>query len=465
MKRIVNKLIPVALVLIMVFVCTTAMFILADEETGTEEANASDTGIVFEENETAQAIYASSSFIPSDELDADFEPSDGLTVIYGSNLSVEDIFTKKSYDEVLSLKKEVCGAAESDTDTCYVYDEATDSYVYYEDDAQTGQSGADTTGSDDGTDDDCVTPESNTFIVMCMQNGKRRDVEYVSVSYEDSVDISVIDALVASYLADDMLTSRVKDFICEQVGTVDSAYYGTLSTSASSTIVMQLRDTNYHIANYTVSSTSYPVMVYKKNITYRAALVSNTLEDCDPYIISASVTITPGSDITSSEAAEYSSLSASGIYNDKYSSKVRILAAKTYYENLFPDQDYYVSMSPMSSITDVNGRTFTISLSPGGVSLSFDLNLSTSATVNLVTDFEPEGTSYVMFVAEKGLLVSYPTISEEKFSYNSAVDFSSGYSTLYTNVGTNIKYYFKGTDPDTVTTWWGTTKEFYYENN
>ncbi|MCD7747290.1 MAG: hypothetical protein LUI61_03000 [Firmicutes bacterium] len=468
MKSIVRKLVSTTLILTMVLICATAIFILADEESS--EANASSTGIVFEESKTAQEIYASSNFIPSDELDADFEFSDGLTVIYGSNLSVKDIFIKKSYDEIVSEKD---AAAESESsDQSSGEDELTNE-EYQEIDNFYGYTASESTGSVDSeeTDDNAeeietnASSETNTFIIMCLQSGGKRDIEYVSVSYEDDVDIAVINGFVEGNLESEALSTCTKDFICEKLGSANSVYNsGSTELSATSTtsLVMTLKDTNYYIANYTPSSssTSYPLMIYKKNIIYNANIIANKLTDANTYVLTSYVTVTPGNAISTSEANGYAS--RTDLKNSTYKNAIIVKGVKSYYENLFPNQDYYITMSPMENKTNVNGMTFTVSTgAPGISSASFVADFETGAKVNMDYSFDSTGTSYVKFEGYKNGIYS-ACLSTEQFSFITSVYLYSGYDILYTNVGTNILYYFQGTDPSAAK-WAGTPREFYYE--
>lgn len=313
----------------------------------------------------------------------------------------------------------------------------------------------------------CST-ECITYMLICMKQDNIIDAEYVSVTYEKDVDINVINAFIECETEAYAIDARVMNFICDYVsgGLFANNLDNSNNARASSltTTVQTLRDTNYYIANYTTNTGSvYPLMIYKKEITYVAQLQANELPEDDLYIIMAYVTVIPGNDISSLEAAEYASINRSEIYNSTYGNAIALKSIRTIFENLFPDMDYYINMSPRGSLTDVAGRTLSISLGlPPSISVEVLLDFVSDSQIDMTTEFDPYGKCVVQFDSSHSILSE--NLSTEMFNYTAGVYMYSGSTTLSTRVATDIMYYFQPYQSHSAV-WSGSAREFYYENN
>ena len=215
MKKMTKVLITASAVLTAAMLCCFAvLFVAGGDDTADESVD-----IMFEQSAEAQQIYAEMTVVYVGDVDGDFEFTDGLTVIYGSDIDVESLFAGKSYDEVYAQKASVdteepsedTAVSSDDTDVVAGSDEYEYTYTLNVSPADTAEG-------------ETVQSETNVYIVFCMQSGSRRDIEYVSVSYEADVDTDVIDAFVSAGLEDDALGHSIKEFICAQVEDEISAY-------------------------------------------------------------------------------------------------------------------------------------------------------------------------------------------------------------------------------------------------
>ncbi len=428
MKNIKMKMIAMGLTITMMI--STLCF-----NVNANESPVINVDTIFSVSTDAQEIYETTNIVSyEDILTTDYELNDGLTVICGSDISLDNLSFDGQISSVASeINKNSLNSAQSD----YINTPAT---------------------------------ESNTYMVLCMKKGERVDLQYVSVTYEKDVNASNVETFITAELSDSAVDSRVRDFICGQVTDTSSAYNAVSSVSLLSSpttkVVLRITDTNYYIANYNISSGSYPLMIFKKDITYEATLVANDLDE-DSYIIMAYVYLTPGNDISSFTAAEYASMSASGIYNDDYSNAIAIKGIKTTFFNFYPEKDRFIDMAPKTSIDDVNNETISISLGvPPSISLSFNVTTSTRSKINMTTEFNATGQCKVQFEAFKRFLsITRPNLSTEQFTYNAGVYMSSGSNVLNTGVSTIVKYYFQNADSDSAI--WvdgGGTFALYYEN-
>ena len=206
-------------------------------------------------------------------------------------------------------------------------------------------------------------------------------------------------------------------------------------------------------------------MVFKKDITYQATLVANELEAEDLYVIVAYVNITPGNSISSSEAEQLAN--TTGLYNSSYSNAIVVQGVRTIFENMFPEYDYYISMSPNNSLSDANGQSITVSLGlPPSVSVSYDLSFSTASTVSMETSFDADGQCKVQFEGTLSFwdnIFLNPCLSTDPFSYTAGVYLSSGGNVLYTSAATDVLFYFQYPGEDSAV-WAGSARELYYNN-
>ena len=366
---------------------------------------------------------------------------DGITVIYGRNISLNNVFDDKDLAININSVRE---------------------------------------SSDNNVSDEGKSIYCDTYMIMFMKKGKRVDVNYVSVEYESDVNVETIDKFVSAEHSDYAIKNRIKEFINSQIIDTTSAYNseqnvtdGTNSTKASTTqVVLSVRDTGYYIANYVTTATSlipsasYPVMVYKKDITYQAISIASNLQDSELYVIYAFVNVTPGNCMDSDTAALNTSLDAADLYNTQYKNAISIKAVKTSFENTYPRYDYFIDMSPKNSISDVEGLTLPISLGvPPAISASFDLVVSSAPRTDMTVVFDPYGTSSVKFEAYKvvSLFPIEACMITERFSFGAGVYMESGGQVLSMNVATTIKYYFINKGEDSAI-WAGSEREMYYDS-
>ena len=396
-----------------------------------------DSNVFFSTSQSAQNIYKGAEIISySEASSSQFEFQNGLTIIFGNNISLTTLSFDDDTKEIVS---EISASAKENTTSIEQNVES-------------------------------IKTNNNTYMVLCMKQDERMDVEYVSVTYEENVNIENVETFIAAELTEDAIEARAKAFACEQVKDSASAYNALMTdnqrSGSTTQVVVNVRDTNYYIGNYTTNTGStYPLMIYKKNITYQAMLVGNDLDD-DLYVIMAFVYVTPGNDISSFTAAEYASMSASEIYNDTYSNAIAIKGIKTEFFNLNPSKDYFIDMSPKNSINDVNEETISISLGyPASVSLSFDVVTNTASKINMTTSFDEAGTCTVQFEAFKRFLsFTNPCLSTEQFTYTSGVYMCSGGNVLSTKVGTSVLFYFQNAGADSAI-WAGSARTLTYTNN
>ncbi|MCD8312281.1 MAG: hypothetical protein LUD43_07310 [Firmicutes bacterium] len=96
MKKMTKVLITASAVLTAAMLCCFAvLFVAGGDDTADESVD-----IMFEQSAEAQKIYAEMTVVYVGDVDGDFEFTDGLTVIYGSDIDVESLFAGKSYDAV-----------------------------------------------------------------------------------------------------------------------------------------------------------------------------------------------------------------------------------------------------------------------------------------------------------------------------------------------------------------------------
>lgn len=390
----------------------------------------------------AKDLYEKCHFLLYDDLAKNpICLEDGLTVILGREISLNNIFEDKGLASNINSFRE---------------------------------------SSLNNTSEKEKTVYCDTYMVLLMKNGKRIDVNYVSVEYESDVNIETIDKFVAAEHSAYAIESRVKEFINTQITTEASAYNsidnatdGTTSRqSAATQVVLSVRDTGYYVANYVTTGTSlipsasYPVMIYKKDITYQAISVANSLPDSELYVIYAFVNVTPGNCLDSVSAAENTSLNAADLYNTQYKNAISIKAVKTSFENMYPQYDYFIDMSPRNSLSDVEGLTIPVSLGvPSSISTTFNVVVASEPRTDMTVVFDPDGTSSVKFEAYKvnSLFPIEPCMITEPFSYKAGVYMESGGQVLSMNVATTIKYYFinKG---ENAAIWAGSEREMYYDS-
>ena len=414
MRKSKRHIIAMFLTLVLVVTCSTSF-------QGASASN--DTITTSAEIRQLTKIYESVKFVEYDELiSKGAKIDDGMTVIYGNNIDTRKLFPASDTENAQGTKTH--NLAEPD-------------------------------------------PMQNTYMAICMKHGGRVDVQYVSVSRGDCVDSACIDAFINSQLAENNLSGRINRFISDQITDSTSAYNsGTISTQASPStrVVLNVKDTNYHIDNYVLASgRAYPLLMYRKDITYQALLVANELED-DLYVVVAFVNVTPGTKISSFTQDELNSIEGASLYNRTYGNAIAIKGIRTIFEDKFPDVDYFIHMSPNSGLTNVNNKTISVSLGlPPSVSVSFDVVTDSLSRIDMTTSFEARGKCTVQFEAFK-ILVGSPCISTDPFSYTAGVYMYSGGNVLYTTAATDILYYFQPSGPDSAV-WSGSLRELYYENN
>lgn len=378
-----------------------------------------------------QQLFQNANFVEySHSSTQQYEIGSGITVIYGRNLDISRISTGVNHAEVMECS-DVASVKENSM-------------------------------SDQLSDE-----QKETYMAIYMNNNDKIDVQYVSVSYDSNVSDEVVDNFINTDLLEASRYARTQEFINNQLGNLSSAYHvgTTASTRASSTtrVVLNVVDTNYYIATYvTTSGGEYPLLIYRKDITYQATIVANELED-DLYIIVAYVYVTPGTNITSFTSAELSAVDGANLYNRTYGNAIAVKGIRTIFENMYPDMDRYISMSPSSSLTNINNKTISVSLGvPISFSVSFDVITDSLSRIDMDTTFDAYGQCVVKFEAFSTLFS--PCISTEQFSYTAGVYMSSGANVLSTSVATDVLYYFQPSGSSSAV-WAGSARNLYYENN
>ncbi len=399
--------------------------------------------------DVSNTTYESAVFMSESEFLRSRASLDGITVVYGSNLDV-DAINERLYGSI-SVEKE--GSAwKNELDS--VYDETTGKYLSNDQFSDISLDNVTIVEDDDDTDDVVFADEKeNVYIAIISQENGRTIKSYVSVIYESDVSEEVIEKFVEADTTEAALDNYLKDELNRRVQI--SRVPATLMASSSRIVDETVRNASA-IANYTVSSNVYPVMVYKYKSVYTSILIENELKDRDRYILHASAYITPGNAISSSEAE--------GIYNNKYKNAIVVCAGKVFFENKYPEMDYYVDMTPKvtsDNITNVSSISLDFSLSAFGLAASIPISFETGGKVASSYKFTMEDQCYYMFEGTSNLYRK--CLSTEPFLIASAVSFSSGYNQLYTTFGTHVKYHFGASASNC--TWSGRAIDVYYENN
>ncbi|MBQ8409698.1 MAG: hypothetical protein IJY39_12640 [Clostridia bacterium] len=394
-------------------------------------------------SDEAKELHRDCQFILYDSIKANsFSLQEGLTVIYGDNIVINNIFEDKSLAANLNVTPKTSNKISDDLDR--------------------------------------ETTFSNTYMVLFMKNGNKIDVNYIRVEYAQDVAIETINKFIEAEHSKGAIEEYVNDFIIKQIADTSSAYnrvsnqaQGAIARNSSTTqVVLSVRDQTYYIANYVttaselIPSNTYPVVIYKNDITYQAISIANALEDSELYVIVAFVTVTPGNCMSSSTNAWYASMSEAGLYNDYYGNAISIKAVKTSFENLFPEYDYFIDMSPEVGLSDAGGLTVPVSIGiPPSISTSFNINVCSGPRTDMDVIFNPNGISSVKFEAYKksALFSTEPCLITNPFSYVAGVYMESGGQVLYMNVATTIKYYFVN-KRETSGIWAGCEREMYYDN-
>ncbi len=393
------------------------------------------------------SAYKNAVFVTETEFLHSKSINDGITVVYGSNLDIsaldEHIYGK------ISVEKP--GSAYQDRADDLVYDENTGEYVR-DDSPYFGAPTADLIKTEENKKiEPTVIEYENTYIAILSKDGDMISKAYVSVIYDADVDSDVIDAFVEAELSNEALDNYLKDELNRQ------AERTTVSKAAStSRIVDETVRNASKISNYTVSSGTYPLMVYKYRSVYTSILIANDLVDRDRYFLHNYAYITPGNSISSSEAP--------GIYNDTYGNAIVVCGAKAFFENKYPEMDYYVGMMPMvndSDITDVSSISIDMGMGSFGLVSSIPISFETNSKVAASYKFSPDDECYFMFEGTSALYRE--CLSTEPFLIASTASLSSGYSQLYTTFGTHVKYHFGAQINNCV--WSGRATDVYYENN
>ena len=396
MKKISNfltRIVMVILIISMILLCPFSTYSMANPEF----SESMDATVELIDSTLAKQLYENVEYISEKELlnQENYLPKDGLSVLYGSNLDTSTI--KKFLKEPSDNKKNLDSAMNLKTES--------------------GE-------------------RTNTYMVMYLQNDELGDVKFFSVSYSEEVDLRVIENYVSTQLSNTNMDQEVKSYINGEIENQTSALYGDLNASAkgvsSMYVCKRVKDTNSYIDNYKKGYTSsFPVIVYQKDITYEAYFIPDEIDDSDSYILFASVYITPGNAIPST---------SDDIYNDQYGNRIKIRGAKTEFQNLFPeDGDNFIRMSPNTSIADVSEDKIdcTISYNGEAVSVQFSITPPQKAKIAMNTFFDSYGTSYVEFMAN-----SNKRIADKQFFYATAIYMESAGNYLSTRIATGITYRF-----------------------
>lgn len=305
---------------------------------------------------------------------------------------------------------------------------------------------------------------TNTYVVIVLKQGKRIDFEYISVTYDVGISTNLVNGFIETEVSVKNLESKVSSFLRKQVDNETSALYYAPDkrSTASATVVQTIADTNYYITNYnTWTGGSYPVIVYKKDITYTALAINYQYEDGDKYFIIADVTFTPGNayDLLENEINNYDTL---GVYNDVYDDAISIRAIRSIFENINPNSDRIIQISPSSNMNDINGKRIYISLGTDAVlSNSFVINSTSLSTLYMSSVHNEFGQSMVMF---EGRRVTGPDcLCFERIGYRVGVYMSCATNVLSTRVATDISYFFQYPGESSAN-WVGSAREFYYVN-
>ncbi len=404
-------------------------------------------------SEADTAAYKNAVFITEAEFLCSKSINDGITVVYGSNLDV-DALNERIYGKISVEKEDYVTQGYADD---LVYDESTGEYIH-DDSPYYGMPIADLIETEEAEEIELTTIEhENVYIAIFSNDGDKISKTYVSVYYDADVDADVIDNFIEAELSEESLDNYLKDELNRQTerNSFSASTANTRAASYSRIVDETVRQAS-KIANYTVSSNTYPVMVYKYRSVYTSILIANELVDRDRYILHNSAYITPGNAISSSEA--------SGIYNNQYRNAIVVCGAKVFFENKYPEMDYYIDMMPKlndSNVTDVSSISIDLGVSAFGLSASIPIAFETGSKVAASYKFTPEDQCYFMF--EGTTLLYRKCLSTEPFLIASTASLSSGYSQLYTTFGTHVKYHFGANTSDCV--WSGRATDVYYENN
>ncbi len=395
------------------------------------------------------AAYENAVFVTETDFLNSKAVNDGITVVYGSNLNVDALNRHITGD--IAINKE--GNATQGFATDLTYDEITGEYIC-DDSPYYGMPYSNTTASE--TSKQTNSESENVYIAIFSKYGDRIDKTYVSVLYDKDVNAQVINDFVSAEISDTALDNYLKDEVNRLYKQPLGFSSDKARASSSTRIVDRTTSINSKIINLQRGSSVYPVMAYKRNSVYTSILIANELQNEDAYLLHSSAYITPSSAISSSEA--------SGIYNDTYGNAIVTCAAKVFFENKYPNVDYYVGMQPAvnnSNINNVGSLSLDMGISFAGLSLSFPVFFTTGSKVACSYHFTRLEQCYFMFEGTTALYRK--CVSTEPFLIESIVSFSSGYSQLYTTYGTHVKYHIDANTNQC--TWSGRAIDVYYENN
>lgn len=396
MKKLSNflkRFVMVVLVFSMILLCPFSTY----STSSSEFSESMDATVELIDSALAKQLYENVEYISEKELlnQENYLPKDGLSVLYGSNLDTSTI--KKFLKEPSDNKKIMDSAMNLKTES--------------------GE-------------------QTNTYMVMYLQNDGLGDVKFFSVSYSEEVDVKVIKNHVSAQLSDANIDKEIKSYINGEVVSKNSILYSDAKDASRGLsdmyVCKRVKDTNSYIDNYKPGLlVTYPVIVYQKDITYEAYYIPDGIDASDSYIILANVYITPGNAISST---------SDDVYNDQYGNRIKIRGARTEFQNLFPEVgDNFIRMSPSTNIADVSGDTIdcTISYNGEAVSVQFSITPPQNAKIAMNTFFDSDGTSYVEFMAN-----SNKRIADEQFSYAAAIYMESMGNYLSTRAATGITYRF-----------------------
>lgn len=266
--------------------------------------------------------------------------------------------------------------------------------------------------------------------------------EIISVTYENNVDVSVINTFKRNLTENSFVVNLYNQFVAETKLDIKNNIMD--SNITRSTIVANVKNTNYFIGNYTINGTNYPLLVYKNNITYQALRINDTIPQSDFYDIIAYVTTIPGTNLSTAEAEYLTNYAVSGLYNSTYGNAVVIKNTETFFINDHTNTDEFLDMTPRQNMTKANNKTINLSLGyPPSFAFSFDFTVTTGSNVSLNYTFEPYGRSSIKYEAWlPWLTILKPCLSTSQFHHVCGIYMQTDTHTLNMRVGTHHGYYY-----------------------
>ena len=348
-----------------------------------------------------------------------YSVQDGLTVIYGDNISESEI------------QRQILGENEK-------WKFVNEGEVYEKQNIEQEKTG-----------------KQITYLYMCLKNGAYYDFYSECILCEDGVSDDTIDVIVSSLTDSDDVDQAKKSFVGKRIvetlsnaGSVAKASSNDSDPEFTRSVVVR------QIGNYRPnqnSSTTYSIVIYKSENYFKAYYEGNDATADQIYTLVVKSRVVHGSN-----AEAYSGVS--GVYNSTYGNVMAIEKVRAAYTNDFPDGDEYTKISPAQSSSNILGKTITVSVNSQTDSIYLDLDIN---KVELSYSLSATGTSTVTLAGYNGLFNSTKSMGKAPFTYVTMAEIHSVGLVLSTT--TDVSVYYKYLNSSTTTRSYY-EQEMYYDS-